>query len=239
MIDATTADALSRVAGRARDLLQAYRGGFEPAAGDATIRGTASAPALDPLSVVAPEGTFFVMRGAGGAPLLSRDGSFGFVDGELRSSDGSVALGTTDATKTLRSLRIDPVDAALGRVSEPRVEADGSVCYTRDSVDPRNGERRSERVSLGRLALARLPAGTLPERVDVTHVRAPRGVMPRVGHPSDGGFAPLTLHARDLGRLNVVAGLQRLAEAYLSLEALLSAHHAHGSADKTTMDLVK
>lgn len=87
--------------------------------------------------------------------------------------------------------------------------------------------------------LARLPAGTLPERVDVTHVRAPRGVMPLVGHPSDGNFAALTLHARDLGRLNVVAGLQRLAEAYLSLEALLSAHHARGGTDKTTMDLVK
>jgi len=237
MIDATTADALSRVAGRARDLLQAYRGGFEPSTGDATIRGTASAPALDPLSVVAPEGTFFVLRGSGGAPLLSRDGSFGFVDGELRGSDGSVALGTTDATKTLRSLRVDPVDAALGRVSEPRV--DGSVCYTRNSVDPRSGERRSERVAIGRLMLARLPAGTLPERVDVTHVRAPRGVMPLVGHPSDGNFAALTLHARDLGRLNVVAGLQRLAEAYLSLEALLSAHHARGGTDKTTMDLVK
>ncbi len=239
MIDATTADALSRVASRARDLLQAYRGGFEPAAGDATIRGTASAPALDPLSVVAPEGTFFVSRATSGAPLLSRDGTFGFVDGELRSSDGGVALGTTDATKTLRPLRIDPVDVALGRVTAPRIEADGSVCYTRSSFDPRNGERRSERVSIGRLTLTRLPAGTLPERIDATHVRAPRGVLPLVGHPSDGTFAPLTLHARDLGRLNVVAGLQRLAEAYLSLEALLSAHHARGGTDKAAMDLVK
>jgi len=239
MIDASTADALSRVASRARDLLQAYRGGFEPAAGDATIRGTASAPALDPLSVVAPEGSFFVTRALDGTPLLSRDGSFGFVDGELRSSDGSVALGTTDATKTLRPLRIDPVDVALGRVSAPRIEADGSVCYLRSAVEPRSGERRSERVCIGRLMLARLPAGTLPERVDATHVRAPRGVLPLVGRPADGTFAPLTLHARDLGRLNFVAGLQRLQEAYLSLEALLSAHRARGATDKTTMDLVK
>jgi len=239
VIDAPTADALSRIADRAKDLLQAYRGGFEPAAGDATIRGTAAAPALDPLSVVAPESTYFLTRAPDGTPLLSRDGSFGFVDGELRTSDGSVVLGTTDETKTLRPLRIDPVDIALGRVTVPRIEADGNVCYLRGSVDPRTGERRSERVSVGRLTLARLPAGTLPQRVDATHVRAPRGVLPLVGRPADGTFAALTVHARDLGRLNVVAGLQRLAEAYLSLEALLSAHHARGQTAKTTMDLVK
>jgi hypothetical protein len=238
MIDATTADALSRVAGRARDLLQAYRGGFEPESGDATIAANA-APALDPLSVVAPEGTFFVMRGRDGTPLLSRDGSFAFVDGELRSSDGSVALGTTDASKTLRPLRVDPIDAALGRVTAARIEADGSIGYLRESFDPRSGERRTERVTIGRLTLARLPAGTLPQRVDATHVRAPRGVLPLVGAPSDGTFAPLTLHARDLGRLNVAAGLQRLQEAYLSLEALLSANHARGGVERTTMDLLK
>jgi hypothetical protein len=94
-------------------------------------------------------------------------------------------------------------------------------------------------VIVGRLALARLPAGTLAERAGATHVVPPHGVTPVVGRPADGTFAALTTFARDLGRLDLAAGLQRLQEAYLSFDALLSARHARGDVDKTTMDLVK
>lgn len=239
MIDASTADALSRVAARAHDVLQAYRGGFEPLAGDATVRGAAFERSLDPLSVVAPEGTFFVVRDRAGAPLLSRDGAFAFVDGELRAADGTVALGSVEGGSTLHALRVDRVDAALGRAGNARIEPDGTVVYQRATLDPRSGERRNERVVLGRLALARLPAGTLPERVDATHVRAPQGVAPLIGLPGAGTFAPLTVSARDLGRLNLIAGLRRLQEAYLSLEALLSANRSRGEFERTTLDLVK
>ena len=232
MIDAATADALSRVASRARDLLQGYRGGFEPVAGDATIRGTAAAPSLDPLSVVAPQGTFFVTRTPDGTPLLTRDGAFGFVDGELRASDGSIALGTSDATKTLtaaahRSPRRCP-RPCLRTAHRSRWQR----LLLRSAVDPRNGERRDERVCIGRLTLARLPAGTLPERVDATHVRAPRGVLPLVGRPADGTFAPLDIARSRFGAPQPGRRLQRLQEAYLSLEALLSAHHARGTTEK-------
>jgi flagellar basal body rod protein FlgG len=241
MIDANMSDALGRIAARAQDVLHAYQGGFEPAAHDATLAGKAAFEAsLDPLSVVAPEGTYFVVGGAAGRPpSYSRDGSFTFTDGTLRASDGSVVLGTGTRGAQLGPLTIDPVDRALGQVSDERIEADGSVCYTRISVDPRTGARRTDRISVGRLALARFPAGTLPVRLDATHLAAPRGVTPHLGAPADGNFAMLTTHARDLGRLDLVAGLARLQEAYLSFEAIRAAGSAHGSVAKTTMDLVK
>ncbi|MGB8204596.1 MAG: hypothetical protein WCE83_07950, partial [Candidatus Baltobacteraceae bacterium] len=128
---------------------------------------------------------------------------------------------------------------ALGRVADPRIGADGTVSYPRTTVDPRGGERRSERVALGRLALARLPAGTQPVRLDATHVAAPAGVPVFVGVPADGTFAPLTTNARDRGRIDPAAGLQRLQEAYLAFEALQAEHMARLGTEKTTLDLLK
>jgi hypothetical protein len=240
VIDASMSDALGRIAARAQDVLHAYQGGFEPAAHDVTSSGKPAFEAsVDPLSVVAPESAYFVVGGSGGAQEYSRDGAFTFTDGTLRSGDGSVVLGTTSRSASLGPLTIDPVDRALGQISDERIEGDGSVCYTRVSVDPRTGARRTDRITVGRLALARFPAGTLPVRLDPTHLGAPRGVTPHIGSAADGNFAMLTTHARDLGRLDLVAGLARLQEAYLSFEALRAAGTARGSVTKTTMDLVK
>jgi hypothetical protein len=240
MIEASMSDALGRIAARAQDVLHAYEGGFEPGASDVTLAGQpAPAASLDPLSVVAPQGTYFVVNGAAGTMQYTRDGAFSFADGTLRTSSGSVVLGTGPRGGGLRPLAIDPVDRALGQVSDARIEPDGSVCYTRVSVDPRTGARRTDRITVGRIALARFPAGTLPVRLDPTHVGAPRDVTPHIGAPADGNFAMLTTNARDLGRLDLVAGLARLQEAYLSFEALRAAGSARGSVDKTTMDLVK
>jgi len=130
---------------------------------------------------------------------------------------------------------MNPVDEALGQVAEERIENDGSVCYMRATLDPRTGKRRTELVMIGRVALARFPAGTQALRIDSVHVRAPRGVVPHIGMPADGNFPMVLPHARDVGKLDLLSGLGRLQEAYLSFEALKSARVAENANVKTTM----
>jgi flagellar basal body rod protein FlgG len=239
MIDAMMSDALNRIAMRAQDVQHAYQGGFEPQARDVVASSPQVEPSMDGLSVVAPDGGYFVTADAAGAPLYTRAGGFSLNDGVLRMQDGSPILGFSKQGGSLEQLRLDRVDRALGRVSDARIEADGSVCYTRASIDPRTGSRHSERVSIGRIALARFPLGTAPIRMDSMHVQAPRGVVPHVGSPGDGAFPALLTHARDAGRLDMLGGLARLQEAYLSFEALQAARNANDGVAKTTMGLLK
>ena len=241
MIGAAASDALDRIAALRRDLLHAYESGFEPLDSRIATPQARSMRSLDPLSVVAPADSYFVSADAHAAPRYSRDGSFRLVDGTLRFADGSPALGHSVSTpgSALGPLRVDPIDAAVGRVSAAGIDSDGTFAYTRTSVDPRSGTQRTERIAVGRLALARLPAGTRPVAIDATHVGIPAGTRPHLGVPGDGTFAPLTIHARDPGRLNFEAGLQRLQEAYLSFEALQSAYKTREGVEKTTLDLLK
>ncbi len=239
MISKTTSDALERIATRANDVLAAYASGFEPERADAATNEPSLERSLDPLSVVAPERTYFLVE-RDGATRYTRDGGFTFADGTLRARDGAAVLGSRPGERGgTHALTLDPIDRALGRISGERVESDGEVSYARTTIDPRSGERRVERVAVGRVALARFPAGTQATRVDATHLDAPRGVMPLVGHPSDGAFGPLRTYTRDTGRLDLLAGLQRLQEAYLSFEALRSAQQAKGGLERTALDLVK
>jgi hypothetical protein len=242
MIDPALAAAFDRVAARQRDVAHAFEPGFEPELADIAGRaGVQRDPS--PLSVAAPEGTYFAAAsGAGGGGItFSRAGGFALDGGELRfAGDERPVLGFGfDRRTTLVPLRVDPVDAALGRVSDARIDPDGTFAYTRTSVDPRTGERRAERVAVGRLALARFPAGTQPERVDATHVRAPHGVAPHVGAPGDGSFGALAVRSRDLGRVDVFAGLEGLRAAYDGLDAVRAAGKAHAGLDRTAMDLLK
>jgi hypothetical protein len=239
MISRATADALARVAERAAEMRHAYEAGFEPAEPSGASAEVAPARTLDPLSVAAPNGAFFVVGEAGG-PRLTRDGGFALApNGELRARDGSAVFGFARDGAPLAPLRIDPVDAALGRAREVRLERDGSLSYVRTALDPRTGSRRNERLIAGRVALAALPAGTGPLREDATHMAAPPGTTPVYGRPGDGTFAFLTTHARDRGRLDPIAGVRRLQEAYVALEALHAAGYAGDSLDRAALDLVK
>jgi len=239
VIDPAVAGALDRIASRANDVRGAYRAGFEPAASDV------AAPARvvrneDPLSVSLPEGAFVASPGPSGELQYGRDGTLRIADGALAGPDGRPVLGfALGSRRSLAALRFDPYDAATGRIANPRIDADGTVSYDRASVDPRTGTRRSERVAVGRIALARFPAGTQPERIDGVHVRPPSGVGARFGVPGEGGFAPLTTHARDLGRVDVLAGLERMKEAYVAFEALRAARHGRDGTAKIALDLVK
>jgi len=239
VIDPATATALERIDARNTDVRNAYAPGFVPALGDVE-RSPRSVPSANPLGVALPEGAFVLTPDAAGAIGYSRDGAFRFAQGELQAGDGRPVLGFTLGNRAvLVPLRVDPYDAALGRVTHERVEADGTVSYLRASIDPRTGERRSERIALGRIALARFPAGTQPERIDAVHVRPPPGVAPQVGVPADGNFSTLATYSRDLGRVDIIAGLEKMKAAYVNFEALQAAHHGRGQIEKIALDLVK
>jgi hypothetical protein len=239
MIDPGTSAGLANIAARERDVRNAYQPGFVPETND-VARAPRVVATQDPLSVAAPQGTYFLTKDAAGRIAFSRDGGFVLIDGELRASDGSSVLGFALGHRgALGPLQVDPYDRALGRMNGARIEADGSVSYERTTIDPRSGERRSDRIVAGKLALARFPAGTQPVRLDGVRVVPPAGVKARVGAPGEGDFAALVPHARDLGGIDVVAGLQKVKEAYESFDALRAAHHARGTVEKAAMDLVK
>ena len=239
MIDSGTSASLANIVARERDVRNAYQPGFVPESND-VARAPRVVATQDPLSVAAPQGTYFLTKDADGRVAFSRDGGFAFVDGELRAPDGHTVLGLAVGQRdSLVPLQVNPYDRALGRMNGARVAADGSVSYERTTIDPRNGERRSERIVVGKLALARFPAGTQPVRLDGVRVVPPVGVKARVGVPGEGDFAALIPHARDLGGGDIVAGLEKLKDAYESFDALRVAHRARGIAEKAALDLVK
>ena len=241
MINASPLDAYERVVSRAHDVTQIFRGGALPLNDDVRTE-PAVVPSTDPLSAVPPPGAWFVTRGTDGARAYERDGALSLADGVLRTESGAEVLGYPggDARGAVAvPLRVSDVDRALGRASAARVEADGTIAYARDAIDPHSGARTAERVVLGRLALARFPAGTQPVRLDGARVAAPKNVVPHYGTPGDGTFGALATSSRDAGSVDVAAGVARLNEAYRAFEALGAAVHAHARAQKTAVDLVK
>ena len=239
MLAPASLDALQRIADRANDVLAAYAPGAEPQFGDVRVP-SAAQPATDPLSVAVPPGAWFVTLDDRGARTYTRAGSFHIgPDGALQTPGGAPVLGTSGAGAALAPLSLPEADRALGRCTDVQVEADGSLAYTRATIDPRTRERGTERVVAGRIALARFPAGGNPQRIDATRFAAVAGVVPHVGAPVDGTFAALATRARDTGSIDIDLGLQRLSEAYVAFAALEAAHRAQGAGAKTIMDLLK
>ncbi|HEV2643375.1 MAG TPA: hypothetical protein VGT98_11730 [Candidatus Elarobacter sp.] len=241
MLGASPLDAYDRVLSRAQDLRDAFRAGTVPLNDDVRTAPQITASS-DPLSVVPPPGAWFVTRGADGARAYERDGALSLESGVLRTRDGAEALGYPggDARGAIPvPLRIPDTDRALGRGGDARVEGDGTVAYTRAAIDPRTGVRGVERVVLGRVALARFPAGTQPARLDGARVAAPPDVVPHLGTPADGTFPALAPFSRDAGTIDIAAGVARLDEAYRAFEAMGAVLKSRASVQKTTVDLVK
>jgi flagellar basal body rod protein FlgG len=241
MIGASPLDAYERVLSRAHDLRDAFRAGAVPLNDDVRTAPYV-VPSHDPLSIVPPPGAWLVTRGADGVRAYERDGALSLDAGVLRTRTGAEVLGYPggDARGAVPvPLRVPPTDRALGRAADARVEDDGTVAYTRAAIDPRTGTRGAERIVLGRVALARFPAGTQPARLDGTRVAAPPGVAPHLGTPADGTFAALATSSRDAGTIDVAAGVARLDEAYRAFEALGAAVKSRAAVDKTAVDLVK
>ena len=243
MLNPASLDALARIAARVNDLLLAYAPGTMPRNSDTIAAPRVPEIATSPLSVVAPDGSYFIAQERGGGRSYTRAGDMQVRDGVLAGPDGAPILGFLGSSRVPgavpQPLRVPEFDRVLGRTADARIESDGSFVYTRAAIDPRTSERANERVVVGTLALARLPAGTQGVRVDATHVRAPGGVLPHVGMPADGVFGGLATYSRDRGGLDIDAGLQRLQEAYLAFGALRAANSARGSVEKSAMDLIK
>jgi flagellar basal body rod protein FlgG len=242
MIAPATVDALNRIAARAQDVMRAYEAGGFGRSNDVNVGTRPAEHAADPLSVVAPANAYFVSQSATGARTFTRDGGFSIDHGMLHGADGAAILGYAagDARGALPApLTLPAKDVALGRCANVRLESDGTLSYTRSAIDPRTTERHIERITAGKIALARFPAGTQPIRLDDRHVGAPQGIPPHLGTPADGTFAGLATYARDTGAVDVDTSLEKLADAYRAFSALAAANKARGGSDQTAMDLLK
>jgi flagellar basal body rod protein FlgG len=189
--------------------------------------------------LAAPPGAYFVVSGRDGKELLTQDGGFQFVCGALRTREGYPVLGFTAKRSTLGAISADPVDVALKRASDARVDKAGFVSCKLSAIDPSTGAVKTTRSIVGRVALATLPAGTQPIRVDGSHARPPEGVASHIGAPGEAGLGGLEPYRRELGAVDLAAGLDHLREAYLEFEALQAAHKTTADVDKAAMDLLK
>lgn len=235
-VSPAVSSALERIDARATDVNRAFTPGAQPVFDD-VARAQTSYADTSPLCVAPPEGAYFLERDADGTLRYTRDGNFAISNGVLSSRDGSPVLGYA-TEKNLREIRIDPVDEALGRVSDIRVGADGSVLYERRVVDPRTGTTEKRPVIAGRLAVARFPAGThLHESGE--ELAAPDGVKPQIGNPGAGGFGAVAPMRRQSSGIDIDASIDRLRVAYLDFDAVAAAYHARYDEAKSAMDIVK
>ena len=239
MVNAAAEDALERIAQRAADVQSAFTPGATSPFGDVVTDKAVSHAALDPLSIAAPPDAYFITTDERGRTVYTRDGGLNLTGGTLVGAGGRAMLGFRSATSATSELHVDDVDAELGRVNNLRIEADGTLAYDREVIDPRTGERERERVAVGRVALARFPAATKLAATDANHFLAPAGVTPHVGRAGDGNFAHLAPMQRETSRINFDRSLERLEEAYVAFDALQAAHKARGATGKTAMDLLK
>jgi flagellar basal body rod protein FlgG len=238
-LNPTMSAALDRIAERAADVRRAFTSGAIPRRDDVATPAPSSEFTLDPLSVAAPDGTYFIVSDSRGRAAYTRDGAFALRGGRLVAADGAPVFGIRAPGAELTELRADPVDAALDRIGQPYLEPDGSLVYQRNTIDPRSGARKIQRVVIGRIALARFPAGTRLDQSDPNRFPAPPGETPQVGFPGDGGFAQLATMQRERSRVDLDESLARLDDAYLALDALAAAEAAKGHLGKTVMDLLK
>ncbi len=237
-LNAAMSAALDRIAERAADVRRAFTPGAVPEHDDVLTPAAASDYTLDPLAVSAPENTYFITTDDRARIAYTRDGTFSLLDGTLVDGARRAVCGVRVAGDAPAALRVDPVDDTLGRVRDAHVERDGSFVYRRETIDPRTGARESQRVAVGRVALARFPSGTRLRGVD-DELRAPRGVTAEIGLPGDGRFAAIAPLRRDRSRIDIDESLIRLKDAYLTFDALQAAEAAKSRLGKTAMDLVK
>jgi flagellar basal body rod protein FlgG len=230
--------ALDKISERAADVRRAFTPGALPHDDDVATAGAISDFTLDPLSVSAADGFYFITRDARGDIGYTRDGGFALRGGQLVDEAGNaVARQLPDGR--LSGLEIDAVDAALGRVRDPRIEPDGTLTYARSIVDPRSGRRELQHVTAGRIALARFPAGTRLESADGRRCTPPPGVVAEIGTAATGNVPALVPLHRDRSRIDVDQSLIRLREAYIAFDALQAAEATKAHLGKTVMDLVK
>jgi flagellar basal body rod protein FlgG len=239
IVNTATERALDLISSRAADVYNAFRPGAIPVHGDVETGANASSGTIDTMSVTAPNDDYFVTTDARGRTSYTRDGRFTIENGTVVASNGRPVLGFTSQGGVPSELKIDSVDLTLERPQNLRIEPDGSVVYDRRAVDPRSGSSRFERVSIGRLALARFPAATKLSPAGDSTVTAAPGIIPHLGWPCDKNFGGVTPLRREESRIDLNRSLDRLHDAYIAFDALQAAHKAQGHTGKVAMDLLK
>ena len=239
MVSAALVRALETIERRGQDLRSLFESGVQPNYDDG-LRSGRIERTNDPLAIVLPEEAYLI-AGDPNRPAYSRDGALQLRDGTLVTADGTPVLGFAGGEQNgmPQPLAIERRDALLGRASDIRIEPDGIFGYARTIVDPQTLESNVERVSVGRLALARFPAGSRPERIDSSHARAPAGIVPFVGSPADGTFSGLAVRSRAIGRLDPDTTISRLQDAYLAALSLCAAERTRYWMARDAFDLVK
>lgn len=215
--------------------------------GEAAVREREAIRAFTPADPVeagsvpaaAPPDAYFVTRDGRGRLLFTRGGSFTMRDGTLTDASGETVMGYRSEKGPLQELRVDPIDRALGFGNAVHVVADGSVTYDRIAVDPRTGTRATQRVVIGKFALARFAPGTKLQAADGRHLSAPQGIVPHLGVAGDGNFALLTSPVPEQNVNELDDALLRMQEAYLAIDAIRAAGLAQNGIQKTAMDLLK
>ncbi len=238
LISNAASRALDEIAVRERDVLQAFAPGAIPERADVSAP-PSSQPVLDPLSAAPPADAYFITTDDRGRTLFTRDGQFSIENGTLVDRQGHPVLGYAHDGAPLQPLQVDPVDASLGFSTNAALQPDGALTYERSTIDPRNGRSELVRAIAGRLALARFVPGTKLATVDAQHAAAPTGIAPHIGRAADGNFGAITPFAAQRSGIDIDAGLERLQEAYLALDAIRAAGKAQGGVQKTAMDLLK
>lgn len=237
-LNPTLSAALDRIGERAADVRRAFTPGSAPKNDDVA----ATAPqafTLDPLSVAAPDGAYFLIRTPDGNTAYTRDGAFHLSLGALLDAQNRPVLGVRDTGAPLTELRFDDVDDALNRTRDARIDSDGTVSYSRRTIDPRSGRRETQRVCAGRIAIAKFPAATKLKTQDGSTSFAPAGVVPHVGAPGDGGVPAVSPMHRNGSSVHLDESLARLKAAYVAFDALAAAETAKMGLGKTALELVK
>ncbi|HEX5274445.1 MAG TPA: hypothetical protein VFW34_04150 [Candidatus Rubrimentiphilum sp.] len=228
LISDSTARALENVAARERELLRSLP------AENATL----GDPYAAQIPCETPQGTYFITRDETGGRLFTRSSGLYLNAGNITDANGRGILGYTNPESALQPLHVDPIDASLGLAQNARVGSDGAVTYDRTVIEPATGGRTFQQLTIGRVAVARFPAGTRLNGDD-SYQTPPPGVAPHIGVPGAGGFPPLQQLSQMDKNGGLDSGLVRLQEAYLALDALRAAGVAQGSVQKTVMDLLK
>jgi flagellar basal body rod protein FlgG len=249
-VDASAGALFDRVAARERDAQRAFMPGALPENDDVASTDDAASASnnaraddaravSDPLSVGLPQNAFVVAVDERGNMLYTRDGSFHLQDGTLVDASGRAVQGYRQQNAPLAPIELDRIDRGLDRVNDVRVEVDGRLTYARTVVDPRSGERVQQRVTAGRIALARFPAGTALHPLDSIHAGSTGDVVPHIGMPGDGSFGSLEPSRLTRSHIDLDASLIKLKESYLVFDALRAARQVNASTQKTATDLIK
>lgn len=231
--------ALDRIAERAADVRRAFIPGAVPKNDDVALAAPPAAFTLDPLSVAASPDSYFLVRTADGNTAYTRDGGFHVRSGILLDARDRPILGMRSAGTALTELRVDEVDGALGRMRDMRIDADGTVSYSRTAIDPRSGRSDARRVFVGRIAIAKFPTATRLKTQDGSTAFPPDGVVPHVGLPGETGFPAISPMRRGGSSVYLDESLARLKAAYVAFDALAAAETARSGLGKSAMDLVK